>query len=214
MDNVKTDSETSIIDACIEHGRETLATQLALVKGKGYDFAPQFNEMTIQLYLFGAIWRFVEDLDSTKNARDEALSAIRIMLISDGKKPKQAQQRIEFLKKMSKLEDGGNALPVAIGYQSEPDDNSLAEVFDHYVDDVQVSGAFGRLYEQIRKTMLYGGLFVAFIVIWVVTLYFPENSALAVFAAGAIAAAIFVIPVFIVGLLIYWFKIKRVKDTS
>ncbi|MEK7771798.1 MAG: hypothetical protein AAB703_02990, partial [Pseudomonadota bacterium] len=114
----------------------------------------------------------------------------------------------------SKLEDEHNALAVAIGYESLPGDNSLAEVFDHYIDDTQVSGAFWRLYDRGRKTMLYGGLSVAFIVIWFVTLFMPGNSAIAILAAGLISAALFVIPVFLIGIFLYRTKIKKAKQAD
>lgn len=199
----------SPIDDCIEHARDVLATQLALVKEQGYDFAPEFKNMTTQLYLFGVMWKYAEELEGVTDARETAFSAMEVMLISDGVPKKKVPARVEFLKKMSKVEDDSNALAVAIGYDAKLDDNSLTEVFDHYVDDVQVSGAFWRLYDRCKKTMLYGGLFVAFVVIWFVTLFMPGNTAIAILAAGLIAAALFVIPVFLVGLLIYRLKIKK-----
>jgi hypothetical protein len=201
----------SPVDECIEHARDVLATQLGLVKEKGYDFAPEFKDMTTQLYLFGVMWKYAEELENVTDARETAFSAMEAMLISDRVPKKQVPKRIDFLRKMSKVEDGSNALAVAIGYDSKLDDNSLAEVFDHYVDDVQVSGAFWRLYDRCKKTMLYGGLFVAFVVIWFVTLFMPGNTAIAILAAGLIAAAIFVVPVFLVGLLIYRLKIKKAE---
>ena len=91
---------------------------------------------------------------------------------------------------------------------------SLTEVFDHYIDDAQVSGAFWRLYDRGRKIMLYGGLFIAFAVIWFVTLFMPGNSTIAILAAGLIAAALFVIPVFLIGIFIYRTKIKKEKQMS
>ena len=211
---IKIDPEITIDEACVRHGREIMDTQLTKIKNTGYDFAPQFQEMTIQLYLLGAIWRFAESLDAQKNAREHAFAAIHTMLVSDGLHEKNVQKRIEFLRKMSRLEDGSNAHAVDAGYQSEPGDNSLAELLDDYVEEVRVSGAFWRLYERVRKTMLYGGLFVAFVVIWFVTLFLPGNSAISILAAGLISATIFVIPVFLVGLLIYRFKIKKVKHSS
>ncbi len=201
--------KSSPIDECVEHARDVLATQLGLVKEKGYDFAPEFKDMTTQLYLFGVMWKYAEDLEDVTDARETAFSALEVMLTSDGFPKKKVPKRVEFLKKMSKVEDGSNALAVAIGYDAKLDDNSLVEVFDHFVDDVQVSGAFWRLYDRCRKTMLYGGLLVAFVIIWFVTLFMPGNSAIAILAAGLIAAALFVIPVFLVGLLIYRIKIKK-----
>ncbi len=208
-------SKAADINACITHGREIMDTQLSLVAEKQYDFAPEFNEMTAQLYLLGVVWKFAEGLDTiAKDARENAFLVIQTMLISDGMKLKDAQKRIEFLRKMSQLDDGSDALAVDIGRESIPDDNSLVEVFEHYVDDFQVSGEFWRLYDRGKKTMLYGGLSVAFIVIWFVTLYMPGNTTIAILAAGLIAAALFVIPTFLIGLVIYRQKMKKAKQSS
>lgn len=209
-----TGSDVSIMDACITHAKEVKATQLELIKSKGYDFAPEFKDMTIQLYLFGVMWKFAENLGSADDARELAFAALAELFVQERMPQQKVAKRIEFLRKMSKIEDDHNALAVAIGYESEPGDNSLAEVFDHYVDDVQVSGAFWRLYDRGRKIMLYGGLSIAFLVIWFVTLFMPGNSTIAILAAGLIAAALFVIPVFLIGIFIYRTKIKKIKQAN
>ena len=206
-----TTSDVSTVDACVAHAREMLIAQFERIKSKDYDFAPEFKDMTVQLYLLGVMWKFAESLGNVNDARELAFVALRAMLIQDGLHKNKVAKRIEFLKKMSKIEDDHNALAVAIGYESEPGDNSLAEVFDHYIDDTQVSGAFWRLYDRGRKIMLYGGLFIAFAVIWFVTLFMPGNSAIAILAAGLISAALFVIPVFLIGVFIYRKKIKKSK---
>ena len=206
-----TNSDVSTMDACVAHAREMLIAQLERIKSKDYDFAPEFKDMTIQLYLLGVMWKFAESLGNVNDARELAFVALRAMLIQDGLHKNKVAKRIEFLRKMSKIEDDHNALAVAVGYESEPDDNSLAEVFDHHIDDTQVSGAFWRLYDRGRKIMLYGGLFIAFAVIWFVTLFMPGNSAIAILAAGLISAALFVIPVFLIGVFIYRKKIKKSK---
>ena len=207
-------SDVSTMDACIEHARAIKIEQLELIKSKDYDFAPEFKDMTIQLYLFGVMWKFAESLGNVNDARELAFAALRTMLVQDGLQKQKVAKRIEFLKKMSKIEDDHNALAVAIGYESELGDNSLAEVFDHYIDDMQVSGSFWRLYDRGRKIMLYGGLFIAFVVIWFVTLFMPGNSAIAILAAGLISAALFVIPVFLIGIFIYRKKIKKEKQAG
>ncbi len=204
-------SDMSTMDACIEQARETKVAQLQIIKSKNYDFAPEFKEMTIQLYLLGVMWKYAESLGNVTEARELAFIAMKTMLVQDGMHPQKAAKRIEFLRKMSKLEDDHDALAVIIGYESVPNDNSLAEVFDHYVDDTQVSGAFWRLYDRGRKIMLYGGLLVAFVAIWFVTLFMPGNSTIATLAAGLIAAALYVIPVFLVGIFMYRTKIKKAK---
>lgn len=202
------------MDACILHAREIKDTQLDKIKSKNYDFAPEFRDLTIQLYLFGVMWRFAENLGNVEDPRELALTALQTMMMQDKLQKQKAIKRTEFLRKMSKLEDDHDALAVAIGYESEPDDNSLAEVFDHYVDDLQVSGAFWRLYDRGKKIMLYGGLGIAFVVIWFITLFMPGNSAIAILAAGLISAAIFVIPVFLIGVFIYHTKLKKAKQAS
>ncbi|MDO8334164.1 MAG: hypothetical protein Q7T35_05795 [Nitrosomonas sp.] len=207
-------SDVSTMDACIEHARAIKIEQLELIKSKDYDFAPEFRDMTIQLYLLGVMWKFAENLGNTNDARELAFTAMKTMLIQDRMPKQKAEKRIEFLRKMSKLADDHDALAVAIGYESVPGDSSLAEVFDHYVDDMQVSGAFWRLYDRGRKIMLYGGLFVAFMVVWFVTLFMPGNSTIATLAAGLIAAALFVIPVFLIGIFMYRAKIKKFKQAG
>lgn len=206
-----TSADISTMEACIEHAKEIKAAQLESIRTKNYDFAPEFRDMTIQLYLFGVMWKLAETLGNRDGARELAFAAMKTMLIQEGWRPKRAEKRIEFLRKMTKLEDNHDALAVIVGYESVADDNSLAEVFDHHVDDTQVSGAFWRLYDRGRKIMLYGGLLVAFIVIWFVTLFMPGNSAIATLAAGLIAAALYVIPVFLIGIFMYRTKIKKSK---
>src|SRR5688500_16181629 len=134
MTEVKTGSEASTIDICVQHAREILASQLPQIKDKGYDFAPLFRQMTIQLYLIGAMWRKGESLDLQTNARDHAFDALQSMLIADGMKKKQAQQRIEFLKKMSLVEGGTDTLAVAMGYDARVNDDSMIRLFDEYRD--------------------------------------------------------------------------------
>ncbi len=213
-DTVTNTPDISIMNACIAHAREVKATQLELIKTKDYDFAPEFQNLTIQLYLLGVMWKCAENLGSKDAANELAFTAMKTMLVQDGMQKQKAIKRINFLRKMSKLEDDHNALAVVIGYESEPNDNSLVEVFDHYINDMQVSGAFWRLYDRGRKIMLYGGLFIAFAVIWFVTLFMPGNSTIAILAAGLIAAAIFVIPVFLVGIFMYRTKIKKANKVS
>lgn len=215
-DNVSAEKMTipdkSPVDACVDYARDILSEQLVSVKARNYDYAPEFRDLTIQHYLIGVMWKFAESLENVKDPRETAFVAIETMLTRDGMSPKKVINRVEFLKKMSSMEDGTNALAVAIGYDSRPGDQSLVEVFDHYVDDTRVSGALWRLYDRGKKTMLYGGLFIAFVVIWFITLFMPGNTTLSILAAGLISAALFVIPVFLVGLLIYYLKIKKAKQ--
>ncbi len=199
-------------EACIQYGREVMDAQLLLIKEKEYDFAPQFQELTIHLYLFGAIWKFAEELDDPNNGRSHALSAIHSMLRSDGMQDKKAQKQIELIEKMSKVEDGSNAHAVEMGYLSVPNDDSLVELFNDYINEYQVSGDFWRLFERIKKTMIYGGLVMFFSSVWFVTLFLPGNSSLSILAAGLVSAAVFVIPTFLVGLVIFKSKMKKARQ--
>ncbi|MBA0917054.1 MAG: hypothetical protein H0Z20_05915, partial [Nitrosospira sp.] len=62
MNDTKVDQGMSTIDSCARHGEEVLATQQLLIKERGYDFAPEFKQMTTHLYLVGVMWRHGEDL--------------------------------------------------------------------------------------------------------------------------------------------------------
>lgn len=213
-DEVSAELALSTDEACIQYGRELMDAELVMIKEKGYDFAPQFQELTIHLYLFGAIWKFAEELDDPENGRTHAFSAIHSMLRSEGMQEKKAQKQIELLEKMSKVEDGSNAHAVDMGYTSEPDDDSLVELFNDYVNEYQVSGDFWRLFERGKKTMIYGGLVMFFCGIWFVTLFMPGNSSLAILAAGLISAAVFVVPTFVIGLIIFKSKMKKAKQQA
>ncbi len=198
-----------MLDTCAQHGREILASQLLLIKDRGYDFAPQFRQMTIQLYLVGVMWRHGEELGLTMDARDHAFAALHSILIGDGMKKKDADQRITFLRSMSRLEDGGDTLAIAVGYQAAPGDAGLTTVFDEYLDETRVSGALWRLYDRGKKIMFIGGGAAAFVAIWFVTLFMPDSSGIAILTVGVVAAALVVIPTFLIGILIYRKKSKK-----
>jgi hypothetical protein len=214
MDDTKTDAGMTAIDICVQHAREILDSQLLLIKDKGYDFAPLFRQMTIQLYLAGVMWRYSESLGLSTNARDHAFTVLQSMLISDGMSKKQAQQRIVFLKNMSRTEDGNDTLAVTIGYEAEPNDNSLAMVFDEYRDEIRVSGSLWRFYERGKKIMFIGGAAAAFLAVWAVTIFLPKTEGIDVLAAGLLAATLVVLPTFLIGLLIYKTKIKKSESSN
>jgi hypothetical protein len=170
--------------------------------------------MTIQLYLIGVMWRKGESLGLPTNARDHAFDALQSMLISDGMKKKQAEQRIEFLKKMSLVEGDTDTLAVAAGYDAEVDDDSMIRLFDEYRDETRVSGALWRLFERGKKIMAIGGAAAAFLAIWLTTIFTPKSEGIDILAAGLMAAALVVIPTFLIGLLIYRIKIKKPNEPA
>ncbi len=209
MTDVKTDSEAAAIDVCVQHAREMLASQLPQIKDKGYDFAPLFRQMTIQLYLLGVMWRHNEALGISGDPREHAFMALQSMFIADGMKAKEAQRRIVFLRNMSRMEDGTDTLAVAMGREAILSDDSMVRLFDEYRDEARVSGALWRLFERGKKIMFIGGAVAAFVVIWAVTIFLPKTEGVDILAAGLLAAALVVVPTFLVGLLIYRTKIKK-----
>lgn len=214
MEDSMVDQETVMLDNCIRHTREVLNEQIAHIKGKGYDFAPQFKEMTIQLYLVGVMWQFYEEHVSSETAREKAFSALCSMMIKDGIKPKRARKQVDFLKRMSKLEDGDDALAIAIGHESKAEDEALAEIFDHYVDEIRVSGGLWRHYDLGKKIILFGGLLMGFAGVWFVTIFLPQSSDMFILAFGLLTAFLFVISVSLIGLLIYRIKFKKGKHSK
>lgn len=217
MSDTKTDAPATTADICIQRARDMLALQLPKIKVKRYDFAPEFRQMTIQLYMLGVMWRCGENLGLSEDPREHAFAALQSMLISDGMKEKQAQQRIAFLRNMSRVQDDTgthDADAVLVGYDAEADDDSLTGIFDGYLDEVRVSGAFWRLYDRGKKIMFIGGGIAAFVTIWAVTIFLPKTEGIDVLAAGLAAAALVVVPTFLIGLLIYRLKIKKSKPSS
>jgi hypothetical protein len=209
MSEVKTETGALPIDICVQHAREVLASQLPQIKDKGYDFAPPFRQLTIQLYLVGVMWKCGKGLNLPIDARDHAFQALESMLVGDGMSIKEAQKRIAFLGSLSKVEGGVDALAVARGYEATLNDSSMVSLFDEYRHETKVSGALWRLFERGKKIMFIGGTAAAFVTIWAVTIFLPKTEGIDILAAGLMAATLVVIPTFLIGLLIYRSKIKK-----
>lgn len=215
MENTAEKFEEEILDACIRHAKEVLAEQLPLVKDKKYDFAPQFKDLTIQLYLVGVMQQFYDQYEATTtDAQEKAFHALYCMMIKDGVKSRRAKNQAAFIRQMSRLDDGDEALALALGYESKPGDHSLAEVFDHYVNEARVSKGLWHFYDQGKKILLLGGLLFAMAGIWFVTIYLPESDNITILAFGLLAALFFIVPVFLVGLLIYRYKTRKGSRTQ
>jgi len=207
--NISTVTDSALLDECIAHAKEVIAVQLEHISDrKKYDFAPQFRDMTIQLYLVGVMWKCYEQHEPKESALEKAFAALTAMMMKDGVKPKIAEKRTAFLRKTSRLDDD-EALAISMGYESQPDDRSLAEVFDHYLDEVRVSGGLWRIFDQGKKIMILGGLLFAMAGIWLVTLFLPESSNSTIFIVGLVMAFLFMLPTFLIILIIYRYKIKR-----
>lgn len=203
------ETDASTHDICVLYGEKILASQLSHVESKGYDFAPPFREMTIHFYLIGVMWRYGESLDLVSNPREHALASLHKMLVKNGMSNKKAVNRIELLKDLSQGEESSETHAVTAGYQAKEDDNSLDMIFDEYRDETRVSGALWRFYNRGKKFMFIGGGAAAFLAIWFVAVYTPSSSGITVLASGLLAAALVVIPTFIIGTLIYRVKFKK-----
>ena len=207
------ESETNVSthDICVLYGEEILASQLSHVESKGYDFAPPFKVMTIQLYLIGVMWRHGEGLDSVSNPREHALESLHKMLVKTGMSNKNAGKRIVLLKDLSREDENesNETLAVTAGYEAEQDDNSLDMIFDEYRDETRVSGALWRFYSRGKKFMLLGGGGVGFLALFFSKIYSPSSSLMSVLTLGLLAAALVVVPTFIIGALIYRVKFKK-----
>ena len=191
------------------YGEKILASQLSHVESKGYDFAPPFKIMTIHLYLIGVMWRHGESLDSVSNPREHAMESLYKMLLKTGMSNKNAAKRIALLKDLSRGEESSETLALAAGYEAEQDDNSLDIIFDEYRDEMRVSGALWRFYSRGKKFMLLGGGGAGFLALFFSTIYSPSGSLMSALTMGLLAAALVVVPTFIIGALIYRVKFKK-----
>lgn len=215
MENTEEKFGEEVLDACIRHAKDVLAEQLPLIKDKKYDFAPQFKDLTIQLYLTGVMQQFYDQYEATTaDAQEKAFHALYCMMIKDGVKPKRAKSQTQFIRQMSKLDDGDEALALALGYESKPGDRSLAEVFDYYVGEARVSRGLWNTYDQGKKILLLGGLLFAMAGIWFVTVYLPESDNITILAVGMLTALLFIVPVFLIGLLIHRYKTWKGNKTQ
>jgi hypothetical protein len=139
-----------VIEACVAHARQLLASELPIVESRSYDFMPSFKEMTTQLYLVGVMWRFGEQFELPTSARDRGFICLMSMLVSEGMNAKEAQSRIAHLSQISRTSTGQETLAIAVGYEAKTGDGSLATVFDAYRNAPEVSGAPYRLLDRSK----------------------------------------------------------------
>jgi tetrahydromethanopterin S-methyltransferase subunit D len=62
--------------------------------------------------------------------------------------------------------------------------------------------------------MFIGGGVAAFIAIWIVTIFIPSTSGIVILAAGIFAAALVIIPTFLIGTLVYRLKFKKTPAST
>lgn len=93
MKNTEEKFGEEVLDACIKHTKEVLAEQLPFIQDKKYDFAPQFKDLTVQLYLVGVMQQFYDQYEATTtDAQEKAFEALYHMMIRDGVKAKRAKK--------------------------------------------------------------------------------------------------------------------------
>ena len=167
MKGSDTELATAVLDACVGHARQMLASQLPKVAAGGYDFMPSFKEMTTQLYLAGVMWRFGEQFDLPTGPRDRAFICLLSMLVADGMSFKKAQERIAHLNQISRGPEGSDTLAIAVGYKATEGDGSLAAVFDQFRNTLEVAGAPYRLLDRtklIAAILAVAALFISLLV--------------------------------------------------
>ncbi|MDO8438391.1 MAG: hypothetical protein Q7S69_09620 [Nitrosomonadaceae bacterium] len=167
MPEPDSDYAKDVIRACVEHGRTLLGLQLPKVEAKNYDFSPQFQRMTTELYLVGVMWRYGEQFDLPTNARDRAFICLMHMLISDGASWRAAKRRIRVLNSYSRDKNGEDALAVHIGYEAGDREGALAAIFDQFRNVPEAGGAPYRLLERskpIAGVIAVAGLAIALLI--------------------------------------------------
>lgn len=86
------------------------------------------------------------------------------MLISDGMSEKDAQARIAYLNQLSRTPEGQDNVAIAAGYGASSGDGSLANVFETFRAQREVSGAPHRLIARskpIAAILAIAGLVIA-----------------------------------------------------
>ena len=92
----------------------------------------------------------------------------------------------------------------------------LAGVFQRisgFIIDKGIFAPFGIIHTS-DSFMFIGGGVAAFIAIWFVTIFIPSSSGIAVLAAGLFAAALVVMPTFLIGALVYRVKFKKTPAST
>lgn len=157
MDPIEHESATAqrALDACVEHARRMLVSQLPILESRNYDFMPHAKELIIQSYLTGTMWRFGEQFELPTTARDRGFICLMAMLIADGMGAEEAQNRMAQLHEMSVAAEDRNGTPFIAGYRAEVADGSLAHVFENLSTNPGMSGAPYRL---LARSKLVGAI--------------------------------------------------------
>ena len=134
-----------VVDACITHARQMLASQTQAHAHQRLDLMPSLKEMATQLYLAGVMWRFGEDVDLPTKPRDRGFICLLAMLVADGMSYQKAQERVAYLNNLSTNADGGDNPTILAGYNAAIGDGSLAAMLAGLGGMPGASGAPWRL---------------------------------------------------------------------
>lgn len=139
-----------VLTACVQHGREMLATQMPMVVERGFDFMPSFQRMAVNLYLAGIMWRYGEQFEMPTDARDRGFICLISLLVSDGMPPAEAKEHVAYLNGISRTPDGKDNGFLAAGYRAQSADGSLVQALDVFRTNPEVSGAPYRLLDRTK----------------------------------------------------------------
>jgi hypothetical protein len=154
MESTQLEIAEYVLSACVQHGREMLATQLPFIEGRGFDFMPSFREMATNLYLAGVMWRYGEQFDLPTPPRDRGFICLISLLVADGMAPDKAKKHVAYLNSIARAPDGRDNGFVAAGYRAQAGDGSFVQVLEMFRDTREVSGAPYRLLDRTKPFAL------------------------------------------------------------
>ena len=148
-------------DACVEHARQLLASQLPEVEAAGFDFMPPFKDTTLQLYLLGVMWHFFEPFEPPVTSRDRSLVCLQSLLVADGMSQEEAKHRVAQLNAISRTSEGQDSQAIVAGYGALWSDGSLKQLFENFRHVPQVAGAPYRFFVRVKRVSMVSTLTAA-----------------------------------------------------
>ena len=161
QDTHHSDYAINAMNSCVRHAREILALQWPSVRAKKYDIAPNIEEMTIQFYLIGVMWRYSEQYDLPSEPRERGFIYLMSLLLQDGWKVEAVKRRIELLQKSSRTVEGVDNLAIVIGHEVGNREGALVAIFDQINGNPGVSGLPFRIRKRIKPIAAILGIAAA-----------------------------------------------------
>ncbi len=120
--------------ACLVHAQRLLATQMPLALRAGANLPRRLRRTSIQLYLAGVMWHFLEQFYPPEVARERGFVCLMTQFMYGGATADQARRCITRLHRLSRTHGGEDDVAIATGYRAEAGDGSLAAVFKHVTE--------------------------------------------------------------------------------